>query len=638
MIAETLAGADPWTEWGAMCAVFALIAVAVAAFVWEKWPIELTALGALAVLLVLFEAMPLAGADGANRLDAARLLEGFANPGLVTVAALLVIGQALVQTGALEGAADRLYRLAGRRPAVVMAASLVAVAVLSSVLNNTPVVVIFIPILGALAERLRISASRVLLPLSYAAILGGATTLIGSSTNLLVAGVADELGLARIGFFDFLAPAAVLAAAGLPFILFAIPRILPDRVTLAGRFAADGRQFIAQVAVRPASPLVGERAVAGRFRGLPGATVRVVQRGEHAFLPPFDGVTLAAGDMAVLAVTRRALTGLLARHRGALHPSVAPETSRRGGAEEDEDAEDGSEESWQGDEQILAEVMIPPASRMVGLTLEQFGFRRRAGCIVLGVQRRSRMFRQRLTDIRLEAGDGLLIQGPPERVAALRENSDAMLVERTQQALPRYRHARRAALIFAAVVAASATATAPIVVAAVAGAAAMLACGCLDIRQAARALDRTVILMVASTLALGAALFETGGAVWLAERFTAAFAGAGPGWLLSALFLAIALATNLLSNNASAVLFAPVAAALAQGLGLDPAPFLHTVILAANCSFATPMGYQTNLLVMAPGHYRFADYARAGAPLTLLLWAVFTAFAPWYYGLPLAAP
>lgn len=636
MIAETLAGADPWTEWGAMCAVFALIAVAVAAFVWEKWPIELTALGALAVLLVLFEAMPLAGADGANRLDAARLLEGFANPGLVTVAALLVIGQALVQTGALEGAADRLYRLAGRRPAVVMAASLVAVAILSSVLNNTPVVVIFIPILGALAERLRISASRVLLPLSYAAILGGATTLIGSSTNLLVAGVADELGLARIGFFDFLAPAAVLAAAGLPFILFAIPRILPDRVTLAGRFAADGRQFIAQVAVRPASPLVGERAVAGRFRGLPGATVRVVQRGEHAFLPPFDGVTLAAGDMAVLAVTRRALTGLLARHRGALHPSVAPEASRRGGAEED--AEDGSEESWQGDEQILAEVMIPPASRMVGLTLEQFGFRRRAGCIVLGVQRRSRMFRQRLTDIRLEAGDGLLIQGPPERVAALRENSDAMLVERTQQALPRYRHARRAALIFAAVVAASATATAPIVVAAVAGAAAMLACGCLDIRQAARALDRTVILMVASTLALGAALFETGGAVWLAERFTAAFAGAGPGWLLSALFLAIALATNLLSNNASAVLFAPVAAALAQGLGLDPAPFLHTVILAANCSFATPMGYQTNLLVMAPGHYRFADYARAGAPLTLLLWAVFTAFAPWYYGLPLAAP
>ena len=635
MIAETLAGADPWTEWGAMCAVFALIAAVVAAFVWEKWPIELTALGALAALLVLFEAMPLAGADGANRLDAARLLEGFANPGLVTVAALLVIGQALVQTGALEGAADRLYRLAGRRPAVVMAVSLVAVAALSSVLNNTPVVVIFIPILGALAERLRISASRVLLPLSYAAILGGATTLIGSSTNLLVAGVADELGLARIGFFDFLAPAAVLAAAGLPFILFAMPRILPDRVTLAGRFAADGRQFIAQVAVRPASPLVGERAVAGRFPGLPGATVRVVQRGEHAFLPPFDGVTLAAGDMAVLAVTRRALTGLLARHRGALHPSVAPEAPRRDGAAED--AGDGGEESWRGDEQILAEVMIPPASRMVGLTLEQFGFRRRAGCIVLGVQRRSRMFRQRLTDIRLEAGDGLLIQGPPGRVAALRENSDAMLVERTQQALPRYRHARRAALIFAAVVAASATAAAPIVVAAVAGAAAMLACGCLDIRQAARALDRTVILMVASTLALGAALFETGGAAWLAERFTAAFAGAGPGWLLSALFLAIALATNLLSNNASAVLFAPVAAALAQGLGLDPAPFLHTVILAANCSFATPVGYQTNLLVMAPGNYRFADYARAGAPLILLLWAVFTAFAPWYYGLPLAA-
>ena len=627
MISETLAGADPWTEWGAMCAVFALIAAVVGAFVWEKWPIEVTALGALAALLVLFEAMPLAGSDGANRLGAARLLEGFANPGLVTIAALLVIGQALVQTGALEGAADRLYRLAGRRPAVVMAASLIAVALLSSVLNNTPVVVIFIPILGALAERLRISASRVLLPLSYAAILGGTTTLIGSSTNLLVAGVAAELGHAPIGFFDFLAPGAVLAAAGLSFVLFAVPRLLPDRATLAGRFAADGRQFIAQVAVRAASPLVGERAVAGRFPSLPDTTVRVVQRGERAFLPPFDGVALAAGDIAVLAATRRALTDLLARHRGALHPSVAPEASRRGATGEEP-----------AGEQIVAEVMIPPASRMVGVTLEQFGFRRRAGCIVLGVQRRSRMFRQRLTDIRLEVGDGLLIQGPRVRVRALRENSDAMLVERTQKALPRYRHARRAALVFAAVVAASASAAAPIVVAAVAGAAAMLALGCLDIRQAARALDRTVILMVASTLALGAALFETGGAAWLAERFTEAFAGAGPGWLLSALFLAIALATNLLSNNASAVLFAPIAAALAQGLGLDPTPFFHTVILAANCSFATPMGYQTNLLVMAPGHYRFADYARAGAPLTLLLWAVFTAFAPWYYGLPLAPP
>ncbi len=625
---ETLAATQSWSMW----AVMALIAATIAAFVWEKWPLELTALGALAILLALFEAAPLAGPDGTNRLDAARLLEGFANPGLITVAALLVIGQALVRTGALEGVADGLYRLGGRRLVVVMAMSLIPVAVLSSVLNNTPVVVIFIPILGALAERLRISASRVLLPLSYAAILGGMTTLIGSSTNLLVAGVVGELGLPPIGFFDFVVPGSMLAAVGLAYLLFAAPRILPDRATLAGRLAADGRQFIAQIEIREGSPLVGQRAAAGMFRGLSDATVRVVQRGEHAFLPPFDNVTLAPGDVAVLAVTRRVLTDLLARHGGALHPGApAP------GYAEGERAGD-AEEPWKAGEQMLAEVMVTPASRMVGQTLEQFGFRRRAGCIALGILRRSRMFRQRLTDIRLEAGDSLLVQGPPERVRALRANSDAMLMEWTGQALPRYHRARRAALIFAAMVLTAATGLAPIVVAAVLGATAMLAAGCLDLRQATRALDRTVILTVAATLALGAALLETGGAGWLAARLAAALEGSGPGLLLSALFLLIALTTNVLSNNASAVLFTPIAVALAGELAVDPTPFVHTVIMAASCSFASPVGYQTNLLVMAPGHYRFADYVRAGLPLTVLLWGAFTAFAPWYYGLPLWAP
>ena len=603
-----------WHMW----AVFALAAAAVAAFAWEKWPLEITALGLLSALLVLFQAAPLEGPDGANRLGAARLLEGFANPGLIAIAALLVIGQALTQTGALEGVAERLYRLGGRRPSAVLAMTLAPVALLSSILNNTPVVVMFVPILGALAERLRVAASRVLMPLSFAAILGGMTTLIGSSTNLLVAGVAAEMGLPAVGFFDFLIPGSVLAAAGLAYAIFVMPRILPDRADLAGRLAADGRQFVAQIEIRRDSPLIGARAVAGMFRGLSNATVRVVQRGERAFLPPFDDLTLREGDAVVLAATRAALTEILSRRGGALGPGV-------GGAAP-------------GGAQVLAEALAPPGSRMAGQTLEQYGFRRRTGCIVLGVQRRSRMFRQRLTDIRIEAGDSLLIQGPPGKVRALRASGDALVIERTAQALPRYRHAGRAALTFAAVVLASATALAPIVVAAVAGAAAMLALGCIDVRQAARALDRTVILAVASTLALGAALLETGGAAWLAAQIAGALAGAGPGWILSALFISIALATNILSNNAAAVLFAPIAAVLAGRLGLDPTPFVHTVILAASCSFASPIGYQTNLLVMAPGHYRFADYARAGLPLTVLLWAAFTAFAPWYYGLPLAAP
>jgi di/tricarboxylate transporter len=621
MVAEALITGQSWQMW----AVFALVLVTVAAFVLERVPLEVTATVLLAALLLLFQVAPLPGPDGANRLDAARLLQGFANPGLITVVALLVVGQALIRTGALEEVTSAIHRASGGRPAMALAFSLVPVAVLSGVLNNTPVVVIFIPIMSALAERLRVSSSRLLIPLSFASILGGMTTLIGSSTNLLVAGVVRELGLPQIGFFDFVVPGAVLAATGLAYVLLVAPRVLPDRASMAGQLAGAGRQFIAQVEVLGGSTLVGEKSVAGMFRSLPGITVRMIQRGEHAFLPPLDSLELEVGDVIVAAATRKALTETLARHPRALHPSL----TRRQFEQEDAEAE----ARWQGGEQALAEVMVTPASRLIGRALEQIGFRHQHGCIVLGVQRRSRMIRQRVTEIRLEAGDVLLIQGPPEDVQALRADRDVVLLEWSQQTLPKYHHARRAAAIFAAVVLLAATDTIAIAVAAVAGAAAMLLVGCLNARQAARAVDRRVVMTVAATLALGTALHETGGAAFVAHQLVTAFAGAGPAAVLSALFLLIALVTNVLSNNASAVLFTPIAVSLAAELGVEPMVFVYAVIFASSCSFASPVGYQTNLLVMAPGHYRFVDYVRSGAPLILILWVCFSLFAPWYYGL-----
>jgi di/tricarboxylate transporter len=617
MLGEAILAAQPWQMW----ATFALVVFAVASFCAERVPLEVTAVAILAALLVLFHLAPLTDEAGASRLDAARLLGGFANPGLITVVALLVIGQALIQTGALESVANLLHHISRGRLLRALTMSLLPVSAFSSVLNNTPVVVIFIPIMSALAERLRISTSRVLMPLSFAAILGGMTTLIGSSTNLLVAGTVVELGLPQIGFFDFLVPGLVLAAIGLAYLLLVAPWLMPDRASLAGRLAGAGRQFIAQIAVPPDSPLVGERPVAGMFRKLPDITVRTVQRGEHAFLPPFDDVALRAGDVIVAAATRKALTGALARHPDALHPSL---THRQFAA---------SEEPWRGGEQALAEAMVVPGSRIIGQTLEQFGFRHRFRCIVLGVQRRSRMLRQRLTDIRLEAGDVLLIQGRPDDVTALRASRDVVLIEWSQESLPRYFHARRAAVIFAAVVLLAATGAVPIVVAAVLGAAAMLLAGCLNVRQAGRAIDRAVVMTVAAALALGAALQETGGAHYLAGLLIDALGEAGPAVILSALFLLIALVTNLLTNNAAAVLFTPIAVSLAVELGVDATAFVHAVIFAASCSFASPIGYQTNLMVMAPGHYRFADYGRVGGPLMLVVWASFSLLAPVYYDL-----
>ena len=589
-----------------------LIAVAVVAYASERLPIELVSATAVAALLLLFHFRPIPAPGGENVLDAGALLAGFANPALIAVLGLLVIGQGMVRTGALDRAIRRLIVLRRHHPATTIGLTLLAVIVLSAVLNNTPVVVIFIPIMTALAERMGRSASGVMIPLSYAAILGGMTTLIGSSTNLLVSSTALGLGFPAIGFFDFTIPGLVLAAVGFVYVALVAPRILPDRASPAKALVeGGGKQFLAQIEVRQGGILIGERAVAGMFEALPDVTVRLIQRGEHAFLPPFDGVVLRPGDEIVLAATRKALTEVVEHAPELFHADV--------------DIDPAS--------QTIGEVVVAPASRMIGRSLTQLGFHYQTHCIVLGIQRRSRMIRARMDEIRLDAGDVLLVNGRYVDIVALRANRDVLLLERSTRELADRTKVGRAIAIFAAVVALSASGIVPIVICAVAGAAAMVVSGCLNIHQAARAMDRQIIFLVGAALALGAAMSATGGAAYLAHTIVSAFGGAGAAVTISVLFLLIAVLTNILSNNATAVLFTPIALGAASELGVDPRVFLYAVIFAANCSFVTPMGYQTNLLVMGPGHYRFADFVRAGAPLVLVIWVAFSLFVPWYYGL-----
>ena len=243
--------------------------------------------------------------------------------------------------------------------------------------------------------------------------------------------------------------------------------------------------------------------------------------------------------------------------------------------------------------------------------------------------------RQRLTEIKLEEGDVLLIQGPPEKIRELRNSRDVVIMELSQHLLPRYFHAQRAAFIFGGVLLAAATGIIPIVVAALTGAAAMVVTGCLDIRDAVRAIDSRIVLTIAATLGLGTSLQITGGAEFVALSLIAALEGLGPGAVISVLFIIIAIVTNVLSNNASAVLFTPIAINVATALGVDPMPFVYAVIFGASCSFASPIGYQTNLIIMAPGHYRFVDFVKSGTPLILIMWVAFSIFFPWYYNLPL---
>ncbi len=607
-----------------MWVTFAIILVVVVSYALEYYSLEFTSLTAITVLLVLFELFPVPSESGGNKLDAVRLLAGFADPALITILCMLVIAQGLVQTGALQRIARDILYLARGSGMLAIAFTLLLALVLSAISNNTPIVVVFIPVIQALAEQGRRSSSKVMIPLSYAAILGGMVTLIGSSTNLLVSGSMRGLGETPFSMFTFTVPGLVLAGVGLLYVGLIAPRLLPDRASMASALVGmSGRQYLAQITVGNTSSLVGHSATAGMFPGLTDVTVRMILRGEHAELPPFDGFVLRPGDTLVTASTRKALMDLLVHDPGLIGDidrdepeSETPVTPRR-----------------PGEEQVLVEAMIAPSSRMVGQNLEQIGFRRRFNSIVLGLQRRSRMIQQRVTEIRLEPGDVLLVRGRRRDIRSLRANPDLLIMEWSAADLPNLHLARKALMITGLVVATISFNLVPVVIAAMAGACAMLLFSCLNIRQAGRSLESRVVMLVAAALAIGHAMQATGGAEFLAHLAVSAVGNDSPAVLLSAFFLVVALITNVLSNNAAAVLFTPIAVSLAHSVGVDPLPFAVAVVMAASCSFATPIGYQTNLLVMAPGHYKFSDFVRAGLPLVLILWLAFSFFAPFYYGL-----
>ncbi|MCP2670237.1 SLC13 family permease [Maricaulaceae bacterium EIL42A08] len=608
---DQLAALMDWRMWTVLLAVCAAIVF----YCWDRFALELVSGAIICAILVFFHVFQRQGDPGA-----ADILAGFSNPALITIMALLVVGQGIFHTGALEGPTRTLLAMFDVRPKVTILSLFALVFLVSAFINNTPVVVMFIPILVAIAARMNGAPSAFLMPLSFVCILAGMTTQIGSSTNLLVSDALKDASGIGLGFFDPLWPGGILAGVGLLYILFILPKLLPrhEEDDNAGN-GSTGKQYIAQIEIHPDHPLAGQKPVAGLFPDLQDITVRMIQRGQDSLLPPFDDVELRPGDEVIVAATRKRLTELL---------SSRPEFVR--GVIRSAGPNDGP---TRGERLALAEAVVSPGSRLIGRTVRQIGFRHSAGTILLGVQRRSRMVRARLGEIRLEAGDVLLMFGSSDAMTRLRADRDVLLMEWATSDLPDIRKAAMARLILLGVVACAATGLLPIVVASVAGAVGMIATGCLNVRQAARAVDLKLFLLIGSAFALGAALDASGGAGVIAGSVVQVFSPLGPVVLLSALFLVVMVLTNVLSNNATAILFTPIAVGAAGQAGFDPHIFALTVLFAANTCFATPIGYQTNLLVMAPGKYRFADFLRAGGPLSVLIWLTFTAclafgFAP----------
>ena len=548
------------------------------------------------------------------------MLTGFANPALITIMALLVMAQGLFQSGALEKLIDQASRRAARSPELAIFAVLFAAMIASAFLNNTPVVLMIIPVLAAMAGRASSNASPYMMALSFITILGGMLTLIGSSTNLLVADTAERLGMHKIGFFEQTLPGLVLMAVGSVYVLFVMPRIMKSREADADDSDTDsGRQFIIELRLRYGDSLVGAETAAGFLPALSGMTLQMIESGGQTMLPPFDDHTLRAGDKLFIAATRREIADALAQKEHPLRDHLMQLVPNEGDS---------------GEDLMLAELVVAPGSRMAQRAIGQTGFTHTTDCLIIGLQRRSRMLRHEMSDIRLKAGDVLLVIGQQSAIEGLRHNRDTLLMEWSARELPRFEKAGRARLIFAATVLAAASGFVPIVLAALAGAVGMVTSGVLNVRQASRGgFDLRIFLVVAAALAMAQSMEVTGGAALVSSNFLGLFDTGNPALVLSAFFLLCAVVTNLLSNNATAVLFTPLAVNLAAALNVDPMAFVLAVIFAASCSFATPIAYQTNLLVMTPGNFRFSDFMRAGIPLVIILWLTYSLFAPWYFGL-----
>ncbi|MEZ5441074.1 MAG: SLC13 family permease [Lysobacterales bacterium] len=576
--------------------VLVVVAAAIVAFATERFPVEGVALSALIVLLV------------GGVLEPQQGFAGFANEAVITVAAMFALSEGLQRSGALSTLARWMVRY-GTTPTRLLLMVVVVSGFVSAFVNNTAAVAVFIPLVLAAANANQLSPSKLLIPLSYASQLGGVCTLLGTSTNLLVASVAVSAGVGQLGVFAPTPYGLIVFAFGAIYLLVLSPWLLPARrgADLTENYSLG--DYISELAVTSGSALVGKRIRMQEWESEYGIRVLEVIRDENKLFSPLD-VTVRADD--ILLVNGELADLMSFRERFGL--IIAPQFAL-------------NDKQLTGDNIHLVEALIAPGSRFAGETLDSLNFHAQHHAVVLAIRRRGETLRDKLKDVELSYGDALLVLVERDHLGSLRSSPELIVLERGER-LRSPRRARIALAIMLGVVGLAAFKVLPIVLTALLGVMAMIFTRCMRADEAYQAVDWRVILLLACMIPLGTAMQDTGLARWIADNVIGQVSPLGALATLSAIYLLTAVLTEFMSNNAAAVLMAPIAISTARTVDSDPLPFLLAVMFAASTAFSTPLGYQTNTMVYNTGGYRFRDFVTIGLPLNVALWILATVCIP----------
>ena len=596
-----------------------LTALALFLFTRDRLPLETSSLAVLTLLVAGFQFFPYE--KNGVELGPVDFLAGFGNEALITICALMMVGKALETTGALQPLATIVGRAWSTRPVLALLITLLAGAILSAFMNNTPIVVLLMPILVGVSLRAKFPVSEVMLPMGLATTIGGMSTTIGTSTNLLVVGIAHDMGLINFGMFDFVLPVAIVGGVGILFLWLIAPRLLPDREPLLADITP--RVFSGQLSIKEGSFAAGKTL--SEVLAKTGGQMRIdkVQRSESLFLAKLPSVVLQPGDRLFVKDSPENLK----HYEGQLGATLFNTSDNEHPVNEDT--------PLTAEGQQLAEVVVTRGSPLHLKSLAAAQFSSSFSLLPLAIHRArapSSQVTGDLNSIRLRAGDVLLVQGTRDAIDDLKSSGNMLVLDGTTD-LPHTHRANRALAVMALVVLAAATGLMPIAVSALIGVGMMLTLHCLSWRDATDALSTPVIMIIVASLALGKAMTGTGMADYLAFGFVSVAAGLPVAVILSAFILIMTVLTNVVSNNAAAVIGTPIAAAIAFKLNAPPEPFILAVLFGANMSFATPFGYQTNLLILSAGGYKFSDFMRVGIPLTLVMWIGFSVVLPLLYNI-----